>query len=366
MANGKEAFAINYGSVAIGTEIWANRIPGRPAANAVDAKFEEFFLSSWVGGDPADRGRRAGQRDARRSRRAETARLLKAAASRAQPSTAQVIQRPQGDRRLLSGRPVECLSQLPERSRQVPGHARRTEQSSTSTTSTRTSGCSTPASNESKLLDSQTITPGDGFTLEMIYGSGNRNLTPGDSIFHCHFYPHFAGGTLGAVAGARRVRGGDQAGARQDGVDRPHPGRGRCPTARSPAGTPIPALVPMPTLPMAPIPPAVKLVAATLDGPAGRRPRAPAGLSRRAGRPGAKTRGKNPGYPFFIPGIAGTGAPQPPLDFARDELTGQPLDGGLPRHVVLGRHVALPEAEHARLLARQLSRDAQRQSRGSS
>ena len=29
MGNGKEAFAINYGSVAIGTEIWANRIQCR-------------------------------------------------------------------------------------------------------------------------------------------------------------------------------------------------------------------------------------------------------------------------------------------------------------------------------------------------
>ena len=25
-------------------------------------------------------------------------------------------------------------------------------------------------------------------------GSGNRNQTVGDSIFHCHFYPHFAMG----------------------------------------------------------------------------------------------------------------------------------------------------------------------------
>ena len=52
----------------------------------------------------------------------------------------------------------------------------------------------TPESDESLLLDSQTITPGDGFTQEIIYGSGNRNLTVGDSIFHCHFYPHFAEG----------------------------------------------------------------------------------------------------------------------------------------------------------------------------
>ena len=31
--------------------------------------------------------------------------------------------------------------------------------------------------------------------MELVYaGAGNQNLTAGDSIFHCHFYPHFASG----------------------------------------------------------------------------------------------------------------------------------------------------------------------------
>ena len=39
------------------------------------------------------------------------------------------------------------------------------------------------------------ISPGASYTLEMVYnGSGNRNKVVGDSIFHCHFYPHFAAG----------------------------------------------------------------------------------------------------------------------------------------------------------------------------
>ena len=39
------------------------------------------------------------------------------------------------------------------------------------------------------------ISPGASYTLEMTYnGSGNRNKVVGDSIFHCHFYPHFAAG----------------------------------------------------------------------------------------------------------------------------------------------------------------------------
>src|SRR5262249_31206461 len=52
-----------------------------------------------------------------------------------------------------------------------------------------------PNSDQGSYLDSQMISPGASYTLEMVYnGSGNRNKTVGDSIFHCHFYPHFAAG----------------------------------------------------------------------------------------------------------------------------------------------------------------------------
>src|SRR6185503_3189717 len=52
-----------------------------------------------------------------------------------------------------------------------------------------------PNSDQSSYLDSQMISPGASYTLEMVYnGSGNRNKVVGDSIFHCHFYPHFAAG----------------------------------------------------------------------------------------------------------------------------------------------------------------------------
>ena len=48
---------------------------------------------------------------------------------------------------------------------------------------------------------------------------------------------------------------------------------------------------------------------------------------------------ENPGFPFFIPGVAGTRAPHPPLDFAPDGSGGLlPAYGGLPRHVVTRRH----------------------------
>lgn len=72
-------------------------------------------------------------------------------------------------------------------------------------------------------------------------------------------------------------------------------------------GTPIPGLVPIPVLPMAPIPGIARINPAT-------------------GQPiilGAN----NPGFPFFVPGIAGRRAPHPPLDTVHN--------GGLKRHVVV-------------------------------
>jgi hypothetical protein len=46
----------------------------------------------------------------------------------------------------------------------------------------------TPDDDNSSYLDSQSIGPGSAYTYEISYnGSGNRNQTPGDAIFHCHF-----------------------------------------------------------------------------------------------------------------------------------------------------------------------------------
>jgi hypothetical protein len=141
-------------------------------------------------------------------------------------------------------------------------------------------------------LDSQTIAPQQGFTYPIYYGgSGNRNRTVGDSIFHCHLYPHFAQGmwALWRVHdvfedGTRRLPDGEF-------------GRGTdsmtCATDPD-SGTPIPAVIPLPEQAMPPAP--------------------------RYGKD------DNPGFPFFIPGDAGHRSPQPPLEMVED--------GGLPRHVI--------------------------------
>src|SRR5690606_28224686 len=156
----------------------------------------------------------------------------------------------------------------------------------------------TPDGDNSSYLDSQAIGPGSGFTYETTYdGSGNRNKTPGDAIFHCHFYPHFAMGMWGLW----RVHDVFEAGTELDQDGKPAPGSRALPDGEIAAGTPIPALVPMPTYALAPMP-------GTDD---------------------------NPGYPFYIPGIAGHRAPKPPLETVED--------GGLPRHVVQGGLADFPE-----------------------
>lgn len=47
---------------------------------------------------------------------------------------------------------------------------------------------------ESNTIDSQTFGPMEMFTADLLYGAGGKAGTVGDSIFHCHLYPHFADG----------------------------------------------------------------------------------------------------------------------------------------------------------------------------
>jgi hypothetical protein len=98
---------------------------------------------------------------------------------------------------------------------------------------------------------------GGSYTLDMsFFGSVNLNQTVGDSIFHCHFYPHFAQGMWSMW----RVHDVFEVGTTLDKDQIPVAGWNRAlPDAEIPTGTPIPALVPMPTLAMAPMPVRVQL-----------------------------------------------------------------------------------------------------------
>jgi hypothetical protein len=311
----RDAFAINYGTGGIGSEILANRLGVGPMANCTECKYEEFFLSAWAVGDPAqivDVPANApctteALKEGRCTGTAQNPNFnvpagLKATKALYPDDPSNVHHSYIGDHvkmRVVHAGPKEHhVHHL---------HAHQ--------------WLRTPDDDNSSYLDSQTLGPGYGFTTEIAYGgSGNRNQTVGDSIFHCHFYPHFAQG-MWELWRSHDVF---EEGTRLDDQGRPATGARALPDGEIMAGTPIPGIVPLPTLAMAPMPEAeVRIV---------------------NGQPQVTGTG-NPGFPFFVPGVAGHRPPHPPLDTVDD--------GGLPRHVITGgtsHHVETPTDFNKELL----------------
>ncbi|HEV7253607.1 MAG TPA: hypothetical protein VGN97_11000 [Mesorhizobium sp.] len=290
----RDAFGINYGASGAGSIVIANRKGIGPTANCVECLYEEFFLQSWANGDPA---------------------LLEA-----YPDDPSNVHHSYLNDKVI----FRNLHAGPKETHVFHLHTHQWFAGNDE--------------NRGSYLDSQTIAPMQGFTYRIYHGglrhfagggkatgwweslgAGNRNRTPGDAIFHCHLYPHFAQGmwALWRVHdvledGTRLLPDGHpkaeltttplasgKRGARDGSVD-PETGKHLGPKAE---GTPIPGLIPLPDR-GAPLLP-------TYDAHQGM-----------------------PGYPFYVAGRPGHRAPQPPLDMALDEA-GKPMDGGLPRHIVL-------------------------------
>lgn len=244
----RDGFGINYGASGVGPILIANRLGQGPTKDCVECGFEEFFLQSWANGDPA---------------------LLTQYADDPANVHHSYLNDKVKFRNLHAGPKETHIFHL---------HAHQWLAQTDGENAT--------------YIDSQTIGPRQGYNYEVAYGgTGNRNKAPGDAVFHCHLYPHFAQGmwSLWRIHdvledGSRRLPDGEF-GAGTDPL-----------TGSTNGGTPIPAVVPMPNVAMAPQP----------------------------------TYGANgmPGYPFYIAGKAGHRAPQPPLDLI--------ADGGLPRHIITG------------------------------
>jgi hypothetical protein len=334
-----DAFAINYGTGGIGAEILANRFGVGPMGSCPDCRFEEFFLSAWSSGDPAmlvdvpanvpcsgfnnqtavtitgvpsvpcTEGV-AGNAPK------DVVPVRKATKALYDDDPSNVYHSYINDRvkfRILhSGTGVSHVHHL---------HAHQWVHS--------------PNSDGSTYLDSQLINPGSAYTLEIAFnGGGNRNKVVGDSIFHCHFYPHFAAG-MWALWRSHDVY---EVGSpyASTGFDKLARYKTRAlPDGEIATGTPIPALIPMPSIAMPPMPAAVKLV--EVNDPNGTPGVKPVGYKAEVDA-GDMNKGINPGFPFFIPGVAGVRAPHPPLDFATDGA-GKTYDGGLPRHLIINANI---------------------------
>ncbi len=280
----RDGMGINYGAAGMGAMVLANhksferdqngkRTDKRfgPAADCAECKLEEFFLSSWANGDPA----MVLERDANNN-----------AVKALYPDD------PSNVHHSYIGDPVRFRNMHagPKETHVFHLHAHQWLQDKNDPNSV--------------YLDSQTISPGTVFSYEIQYGgSGNRNMTVGDSIFHCHLYPHFAQGMWELWRSHDVFEDGTP--GLFDKNNNPH-GR-NLPDGEIAQGTPNPAIVPLPRTPLAPM-------------------------------PGTDEQGFR-GYPFFIAGEKGHRPPQPPLDLATDDYANDGVKT-LRRHVVLGGSTA--------------------------
>ncbi len=167
LAGVKDGFAINYGASGMGSILLANRKGIGPSSDCMECLYEEFFLTSWANGDPA---------------------LLEWYSDDPSNVHHSYLNDPVVFRNFHAG---------PKETHVFHLHAHQWF-----------------AGNDPSrgaYLDSQTVGPQQGFTYNIYHGglrglngesegwwdtqgSGNRNCTLGDSIFHCHLYPHFAQG----------------------------------------------------------------------------------------------------------------------------------------------------------------------------
>jgi hypothetical protein len=335
-----DAFAINYGTGGIGAEILANRFGVGPMGSCPDCRFEEFFLSAWSSGDPAMLVDVPANTPC--SGFANQPAVTNASLASVQCKEGVVGNAPAGivpvrkaKKALFDDDPSNVYhSYINDRVKFRIIH------SGTGVSHVHHlhahQWVHSPNSDGSTYLDSQLINPGSAYTLEIAFnGGGNRNKVVGDSIFHCHFYPHFAAGMWALWRSHDVFEVGSPFATTKFATQLGKYKTRALPDGEIAAGTPIPALIPMPALAMPPMPATVSLVA--VNDPNGTPGVKPVGYRAEVAAADV-TAGINPGFPFFIPGVAGVRAPHPPLDFAKDAL-GKEYDGGLPRHLILNAKI---------------------------
>ena len=284
-----DAFMINYGSGGIGSEIIANRLHAGPMHDCTDCAYEEFFLASQTVGDPAL--------------------LVKHPANTGiEQCDPRDILSPNCWRQFdTDGDGVGDVGANPP----IPGNEALYQEDPSNVhhayvgdyTKIRNIHAGAfeqhifhlhnqqwlfnPNDDNANYLDAQEIMPGSGHTYELVNGgAGNRNKTSGDAIFHCHFYPHFAQGmwyhirimdtfqrgTVLAASGSVDPQNPPAFDPSNPGVGihgstwglksgKPAQGARALPDGELPDGSPIPAIVPLPGKPMAPMPAKVSVAA---------------------------------------------------------------------------------------------------------
>lgn len=332
----RDSFMINYGSGGMGAEVVANRLGVGPMHDCLSCAYEEFFLSSHVVGDVAmlvDVPANVGLENIRPGETPRADQVGVKATMALYPSEPSNVNHSYiGDfvkfRNTHNGHEQHIFH--------LHGHQ----------------WLFNPNDDNSDYVDAQGIGPGAGYTYEIANGgSGNRNRVAGDAIYHCHFYPHFAQGMWSMWRIHDVFEEGTQLEVSQQGADgfhrepyalrsgKPASGARALPDGEIIAGTPIPAVVPLPGKAMAPMPGKVAVVpkiGATLvagddeQHHSGTQAIGSLALVDRS-EANRNTDGslKNPGYPFWIGGMessVGQRPTTPPLDML-DAATAQALKG---------------------------------------
>ncbi|GKS69439.1 hypothetical protein W03_14430 [Nitrosomonas sp. PY1] len=425
----RDAFMINYGSGGIGAEIIANRLKAGPMHDCLDCAYEEFFLSSFAVGDPAmlvDK----------------PANLV---ISQCQPEYIRMVKNPddpegnkipdphyEAERRKFCEQPADQFATKAYYPHD-PANVHHSYIGDFVKFRNLHSGKEqhifhlhnhqwlfNPNDDNSNYIDAQGIGPGSGYTYEIAFGgSGNRNKTVGDAIFHCHFYPHFAQGMWYLWRNHDVFEAGTKLAVSEDSAEldltkhyhkkpfelmsgEPAKTARALPDGEIVAGVPIPAIVPLPGKGMAPMPldVSVKPRIGRLDGmehgsvavvdipPDENAENIPQNDEDDKQTEKKKTAGiklPNPGYPFWMAGVAtytedgkevdknqfvsvGSRPTTPPLDMCNEkkcpEFIGKTLgleggDGGLPRHALAGYSAnGLSYSEFDRFSALKLIKEA--------
>ncbi|MCU0893412.1 MAG: multicopper oxidase domain-containing protein [Rhodospirillales bacterium] len=135
-----------------------------------------------------------------------------------------------------------------------------------------------PGDKSSPRIDAISISPQTGHTIEPVWGAGDRQQAAGDTIWHCHLYPHFHEGMWGIFRTFETRQDGPDGGEDLTSIDAAYAGRK---IGRYPDGTPIQRLLPLPDRPAPPKPTPAR-----------------------------------PGYPLYIPGEVRQKSPVPPWPLA--------------------------------------------------
>lgn len=290
----RDGMGINYGASGLGPMVIANRQKIGPAKDCVECKLEEFFLTSWVNGDPAMVVGLVSIKDKNGKPQYD---------SKGRPLFKQEVKYPDDPSNVhhsYLGDPIRFRNMHagPKETHVFHLHAHQWVEDKHDSTS--------------HYLDSQTISPGSTFSYEVHYGgSGNRNLGPGDSIFHCHLYPHFAQG-MWELWRTHDVF--------EDGGD-----SRKLPDYEIEEGTPNPAVVPLPRTALPPMPIVVEKM--------------------ESGKKVIDESKSFRGYPFYIAAKPGHRPPQPPRD-----LDGHEDKQTIRRHIIVDGNSAdgikAEEAKH--------------------